>query len=259
MAGAGSRFAKEGYKDPKPLIPVDNLPMIVRAVEDLPPSDEYIFICRSEHLKDYPLQKTLEKYYPGCKIIDIDYLTEGQASTCLLAAPYLKKSQALLIGACDNGMVYDSEKWKKVTKDKSVDGLAITFRNNVNVERNPNAWGWVAVGEDGVTIKKVSVKVPVSDDPINDHAIVGAFWFRKAEHFLAAADDMIKKDQRINNEFYVDQLVNNAIGLGLNMQVFEVDKYIGWGTPNDLKTYLYWKEYFEAENAGKNPNLGTKA
>lgn len=244
MAGAGSRFMAVGYKNPKPLIPVDDRPMIIRAAADLPKPDRWIFLCRSEHLEHYPLQKILQQYYPNSTIISVTELTEGQACTCLLAKEHINNDVALLIGACDNGMIYDRSAWERLLLDPAVDAIVVTFRNNVTVERNPKAYGWVAVDANN-TVQRVSVKVPISNDPIHDHAVVGAFWFRHGHDFVAAAEDMIAKNTRVNNEFYVDECINNAVQLGKRVKVFEIDKYICWGTPNDLQTYNYWREYFK--------------
>lgn len=243
LAGAGSRFAKEGYTDPKPLIPVDGLPMIIQAVRHLPAGDRYIFLCRAEHLDHYPLRQTLEQYYPGCHIISVAELTEGQACTCLLAKDLIRPDESLLIGACDNGLTYDQSAWERLVNDATVDGAVFTFRNNVTVRRNPKAYGWVAVDVHN-TVTKVSVKIPISDNPIHDHAVVGAFWFRRGGDFVRAAEEMIQKNTRVNNEFYVDECINNAVHFGLKMKAFEINKYICWGTPNDLRIYAYWKAYF---------------
>lgn len=243
LAGAGSRFAKAGYTDPKPLVSVDGLPMIIQAVRHLPAGDHYIFLCRAEHLDGYPLRQTLEQYYPGCHIISVAELTAGQACTCLLAKDLITRDEPLLIGACDNGLTYDRSAWETLVADPSVDGAVFTFRNNVTVQRNPKAYGWVAV-DDHNTVTRVSVKVSISTDPIHDHAVVGAFWFRHSGDFIRAAEDMIQKNTRVNNEFYVDECINNAVGFGLVMKVFEIDRYICWGTPDDLMVFNYWKEYF---------------
>lgn len=243
LAGAGSRFAQAGYTDPKPLIPVDGLPMIIQAVQHLPSSQRYIFLCRSEHLDKYPLRQTLERYYPNCTIMPVATLTEGQACTCLLAEAQIAADQPLLIGACDNGMTYDAAQFAQLTADAAVDGLVFTFRNNITVQRNPKAYGWVKVGADNV-IERVSVKAPISADPVHDHAVVGAFWFRRGQMFINAAKDMIKNNTRVNNEFYVDECINNAVASGLKIKVFEIDKYICWGTPHDLAVYNYWQTYF---------------
>ncbi len=248
LAGAGARFSQSGYTDPKPLIPVDGLPMIVQAVRHLPKADHYIFLCRSEHLNHYPLRQTLEQYYPGCQIVLVEHLTEGQAATCLLAKDLIQPDEPLLIGACDNGMLYDPKRWKAITADASVAAVVFTFRNNITVERNPKAYGWVKV-DDQNKVERVSVKVPISADPIHDHAVVGAFWFRRGQDFIAAAEDMIQKNTRVNNEFYVDECMNNAVAMGLPVTVFEIDQYICWGTPNDLQTYNYWRDYFKGKAA----------
>lgn len=244
LAGAGSRFTAAGYTDPKPLIPVDDLPMIIRATQDLPKPDRWIFLCRAEHLQQYPLQKTLEQYYPDSEIISVAQLTAGQACTCLLAKKQINNDDALLIGACDNGMLYDKTALNQLMADTTTAAIVFTFRNNVTVERNPKAYGWVAVDAQN-TVQRVSVKVPISADPIHDHAVVGAFWFRHGRDFVAAAEDMISKNTRVNNEFYVDECINSAVQLGKHVKVFEIDKYICWGTPNDLNTYNYWKTYFK--------------
>lgn len=243
MAGAGSRFSEEGYKDPKPLIEVSGKPMVIQAVMSLPAADRWIFICREEHIKNYRIDKILKESFPSCKIIAIDYLTEGQVKTCLLAEPHLQE-ESLLIGACDNGMEWDKKRYKSLISVENVDALIWTFRNNVTVKRNPEMYGWVSVDVDN-NASKVFCKVPISNNPVNDHAIVGTFYFRKASYFFDAAREMIAKNRRINNEFYVDEAMNGLIEKGLKVKVFEIDKYICWGTPNDLRTYQYWESYFK--------------
>lgn len=243
LAGLGSRFTKEGYSDPKPLIDVSGKAMIIRAARSLPEADKWIFVCRTEHLEKYPLRETLETEFPGCVIIDIDYLTEGQASTCMLAAEHIDPEDSLAIGACDNGMTWDKEKFESMVDDESIDAMLFSFRNNVTVERNPNAYGWIKVDEDEV-VQGMSVKIPISDNPVHDHAVVGSFWFRRGQDFIDKTNQMIEKKRRINDEFYVDKVFDEFIEDGMKVKVFEIDKYICWGTPNDLRTYQYWEEYF---------------
>ncbi len=243
MAGAGSRFTAEGYTLPKPLIDVSGKPMIVQAVSALPAGHSYIFILRKEHLEHYDIESILQSYYPGCNTLVLDYLTEGQACTCLLAKHLLNPEAPLIIGACDNGMTYDTERWNALLNDTTVDAAIFTFRNNPTVERNPAAYGWVITGA-GDAAKEVKCKQPVSNDPVNDHAVVGTFYFRKAKYFTEAAEEMIRKNIRVNNEFYVDVAMNEMIQSGQSVKVMEAGTYICWGTPNDLRTYEYWERFF---------------
>lgn len=250
MAGEGKRFQDEGYTCPKPFIEVSGKPMVIQAVNALPKGNRYVFVCRTEHVREYGLDVLLKSTFPDVQIISINYLTEGQASSCLLAEGDVDSKSQLLIGPCDNCMTWDIDKFHSMTNNHKIDALIWTFRNNVTVKRNPQMYGWVAVDEKEKA-KKVSCKIPISDDPVHDHAIVGTFWFRKASYFFDYTKKMIAQNRRINNEFYVDELMNELIEDGLSVKVFEVDKYICWGTPNDLRVYEYWKKFFQQRQSSR--------
>ncbi|SFC17377.1 Nucleotidyl transferase [Flexibacter flexilis DSM 6793] len=241
MAGEGSRYKQEGYTTPKPLIEVMGVPMVVRAAQSLPKADHYIFVCRDFHITEYQIDKELKKWFPNSTVIAIDYLTEGQASTCLLAKEYINNDEPLVIGASDNGMIWEETAFAKTFE--ASDAQVWTFRHNVTVVPKPEQYGWVAVdNEQNAT--KVSVKIPISDNPLQDHAVIGAFSFKKGSDFVKAAESMIAKNRRIKGEFYVDELMNELIESGQKVKAFEADKYICWGTPDDLRTFQYWEGFF---------------
>ena len=241
MAGRGERFSKKGYTTPKPLIKIGGVPMVIKAVNNLPLGDDYVFIVLEEHIKSYSVDKHIEHYIPNASIIPLREVTEGQASTCLLGIAEVEPKNELLIGACDNGMIYDQELFDRIKKESDV--IVFTFRNNITVVEKPNQYGWVKADQAGKVIE-VSVKKAISNNPMRDHAIVGAFWFREAAFFKASAEKMITENRRINNEFYVDECINDALQLGYRVAIFEIDKYICWGTPDDLETYQYWESFF---------------
>lgn len=241
MAGRGERFARKGYTIPKPLIPIGEIPMVIKAASDLPEADGHVFIMLEEHVTKHKIDQHILEYLPNARFKVLDHVTEGQACTCLEGLETVPGNEEILIGACDNGMIYDRQAFETAKANAEV--LVFTFRNNVTVVEKPEQYGWVKVN-DG-RIEKVSVKKPISDRPMNDHAVVGAFWFKSADIFRKAAERMIAANTRINNEFYVDECINDAIALGYNVAVFEIDKYICWGTPDDYQTYQYWKSYHQ--------------
>lgn len=245
MAGRGSRFEKEGYKLPKPLINVDGEAMVIKAVECLPKCDNIIFICLSEHTNRYKLSETLLRKYKNCEVLSIDGVTEGQACTCEIGLMACKvcMEKPILISACDNGVYYNKEKYAELLADETIDIIVWTFRNNQTSKVNPNAYAWLDVDVND-TIKHVSCKKFIYDDPLKTHAIIGTMFFRKGKYFIDGLQSNYKEDIRTNGEFYVDDVLNQNIKSGLNVKVFEVDNYICWGTPNDYKTYLYWKDHF---------------
>ncbi len=244
MAGAGKRFSDAGYSMPKPLVPIDGIPMAVKAARCLPDADNWIFVCRSEHIRESAIDKTLQQYFSPASIISVDHLTEGQACTCLLAKSAIKPDDQLTIGTCDNAMTYDKNIFESKMHDKKTDVIIWTFRHNPAVLQNPRMYGWVNADNNGIA-KGVSCKVPISNTPMNDHAIIGSFTFRKASDFINCTEKTIAANRRINNEFYMDEVMNVAVESGLNVKVLEVNHYICWGTPQDVDIYNYWKGYFK--------------
>lgn len=255
MAGAGLRFANEGYKTHKPAIPTidrrnqKEYPMVVCATRDLPgvleDGSNVIYIDRTFHRID-GVEEEIRKYYPKSKFLTVEALTEGQASTCLIAKDFINNDEPLLIAGCDNGMAMDTCAFDELTKQCDV--IVFTYRNNPGVLAKPDAHGWVLTDDENI-ITDLSIKKAISDTPMNDHAIVATFWFKKGSIFVESAEKMIKENDRINGEFYVDQAIKHVMDLGHKACVFEIDKYIGWGTPKDYEAYMrtikYWARFVD--------------
>ena len=258
MAGAGQRFADAGYTVHKPAImTVDRTtgqekPMVVCATKDLPgvaaDGSNVIYVDRNFHKTD-GVEDAIRAWYPQASFITVDHLTEGQACTCMLAEPYLDPEQPLLIAGCDNGMDIDRDAFDALTKE--CDCIVFTYRHNEAVLANPNAYGWMIADADG-NITGTSIKKAISDSPMEDPAVVATFWFRRAAVFIEATKKMIAENDRINGEFYVDQTVKHVLDLGYRAKIFDIDRYVGWGTPADYEGYQKTWNYFKAFLGDKN-------
>ena len=258
MAGAGQRFADAGYRVHKPAImTVDRKtgaekPMVVCATQDLPGvmrgGSNVIYVDRNFHKAD-GVEDAIHVYYPKAQFITVDHLTEGQACTCMLAEDYLDPEEPLLIAGCDNGMDIDIETYDKLMKE--CDCIVFTYRHNEAVLANPNAYGWMITDDEG-NITDTSIKKAISDTPMEDPAVGATFWFRKAKIFLEATKKMIAENDRINGEYYVDQVAKHVLELGYRAKIFDIYRYVGWGTPADYegyqKTWQYFKEFLETED-----------
>lgn len=243
LAGRGSRFSELGYNKPKPLIDVSGKPMIIQAANSLPSSQTKIFVTLKGHLTKYNLDKILKDYFNNSKIISVDQVTEGQAITCSLGLKNLDVNLPLIVSATDNGMIYDQKKYQELAEDEQVDAIIFTFRHHISSKLNPQMYGWVKIDKNN-SATHISVKQQISDDPYEDHAIVGTFWFKKIKYFHQGLERLITKDIRVNNEYYIDSLMDELLKLELNVKVFEVADYICWGTPNDYETFKYWQSFF---------------
>ena len=223
MAGAGSRFEKAGYTFPKPLVEIHGKPMIQEVVENLDIDGQYIFIVQEDHYRKYALNYLLPLIAPGCEIIRVSGVTEGAACTTLLAKHLINDDTPLITANSDQFVEFD-EDWQENLND-SADGNILTFKST-----HPK-WSFVRV-EDGV-VAEVAEKRPISDV-----ATVGIYHWKKGSDYVKYAEQMISKDIRVNHEFYVCPVFNEAIEDGKRICPVPVKGMWGLGTPEDLETFL---------------------
>ncbi|MBD1553271.1 NTP transferase domain-containing protein [Pseudomonas typographi] len=247
MAGLGARFAKEGYTLTKPLIPVSGRPMVLQAVHDLPNTKDLSFILRSDMDGVDKIISQIESAFPGALIATVPAVTDGQACTALIGLDKLARKAGgpitnVTFGACDNGVLFDQSAFLELCNDPSVDVIVWGVRKHTNAIRHPHMFGWIEEVDGKIT--SISVKKPLKA-PEHDPIVIGTFTFRRSADFVNATQRLIGRDGRVNGEFYMDSCVNDAIASGLNCVMFEVDSFISWGTPNDLKTFEYWQSCFQ--------------
>ena len=228
MAGEGSRFAKEGYTFPKPLIDVNGKPMIQAVVENINFNANYIFIVRKEHLIKYSgLEKTLNNITNNkCTIVPVDNLTQGAACTALLAKEYINNDVELLIANSDQIIDYNKQNFELLKKMTIVDAIVFCF-NAVHPK-----WSFIKINENSY-ITEVAEK-----NPISNIATCGIYWYRKGLDFVKYSEQMIEKNIRVNNEFYIAPVYNELIKDNKKLIPFYVNEMHGIGTPEDLNFYL---------------------
>jgi len=226
MAGAGSRFANAGYTFPKPLIEVDGKPMIQVVVENLNIEANYIFIVQKDHYEKYSLQYLLNLIAPNCTIVQVDGLTEGAACTTLLAKEYINNDYPLLMANSDQFVEWNSNECLYAFNADGVDGGILTFKST-----HPK-WSYAKIGDDGF-VSEVAEKKPISDN-----ATVGIYFWTRGSDYVKYAEQMIEKDIRVNNEFYVCPVYNEAIQDGKKIRIKDIKKMWGIGTPEDLNYFL---------------------
>lgn len=254
IGGESSRFKKEGYKIKKPLIKItdkysgEKIPMILGALKDIPwinrKNRKLIFVNKSEDEKN-GLERVIKSKYKNSIFIH-DHVLLDQAFGCLLARNLLQNENELFIGACDNGFKINISDFNKL-KNKS-DVIVFTHSNDLNIQNDPNAHSWLMLNKKKTFVKKVSLKKNIEGDFMKNHATTGMFWFKKSSDFLINLEEMIFNNDRFNNKFYVDNVINYCIKNSQKVSYLDI-KYICWGTPYDYliyeKSLNYWKNFYK--------------
>lgn len=232
MAGAGSRFAVAGYKDPKPLIPVHGVPMIKVVIDNLTPKREhkFIFICQAAHVEAYSLREKLSAWAPGCEIVELNGVTEGAACTVHAAKALVDNEHPVMIANSDQFVDLDIDDYLAAMDAAAADGIIMTMKAN-----DPK-WSFVGFNEQG-TINRVVEKAVISDE-----ATVGIYNFRTGRQLIAAIEQMFQKGLRVNGEFYVAPAYNEIIEHGARVIHYTVGSegqgMYGLGIPADLDYFL---------------------
>lgn len=227
MAGEGSRFASQGYTFPKPLIDINGKPMIQVVVDNLNIVANYIFIVQKEHYIKYNLQHLLPLVAKGCKIIQVEGVTEGAACTTLLAKEFIDNKNPLLIANSDQFIEWDSSETMYAFTNDTIDGGILTF-NSVHPK-----WSYAKLAEDGY-VSEVAEKKPISNN-----ATVGIYFWKMGSDYVKYAEKMIRDNTRVNNEFYICPVFNEAIKDDKKIRISMIGDEGMWGlgTPEDLKYF----------------------
>ena len=226
MAGAGSRFAEAGYTFPKPLIEVGNKPMIQVVTDNLNIEAHHIFIVQKEHYQKYNLETVLKLIKPNCSIVQVEGVTEGAACTTLLAKKLINNDNPLVIANSDQFVEWNANEVMYAFSTEGIDGGILTFQST-----HPK-WSYAKKNDSGF-VSEVAEK-----NPISTNATVGIYYYKKGSDYVKCAEEMIEKNIRTNNEFYVCPVYNQLIEKGGKVRTKDIRKMWGLGTPEDLNNFM---------------------
>ena len=241
MSGKGKRFVDAGYKDPKPLIVVDNKPIIKHVIDLFPREKDILCICNKEHIETTNMRTILESY--GAQVHVIESHSLGPVYAVSQVFDQLDDEEEVIISYCDYGTVWNYEQFK--LDIKNYDGGIVAYKGF-----HPHMLGtdnYAFMRCDGKRVLEIREKEPFTDNRMNEYASNGAYYFKKGTYVkkyfteLMQLGDLGKK----NGEYYISLVYNLMIKDNMNVGVFEIDKMLQWGTPYDLSIYNMWSNHFK--------------
>ena len=150
-----------------------------------------------------------------CNIVTCSQLTEGAACTVLLAAEYFNNEDELLIANSDQFVDMDIGDFIEDSRKRNLDGNILTFQ-----AFHPK-WSYAKLDDEGLVMEVAEKK------PISRHATVGIYYYGQGKMFYEAACEMIKKDIRVKNEFYVCPVLRNLGPIQLIVNLDEIADIAG--------------------------------
>ena len=222
MAGRGQRWKDAGFIFPKPLVEVKNVPMIQLVIDNLNLEGNYIFICLKEHLEKYALGVLLKNIKPNCNIVSLENLTEGAASSVLYAKKFIDNDNPIIIANCDQWLDWSPSDFVKFIDRKEPDGVIVTYTS-----RHPKN-SFVRLDNNGKIIEVAEKK------PISNIANAGIFYYKSGKEFVEAMENMIRKNIRTNNEFFIAPSYNELNLKEKIVLTYHIPNVKSMGTPEEL-------------------------
>ena len=234
MAGEGSRFTKEGWTTPKPLIELKGTPLFIRAINSVSIDDvsmKYSFIVRQEHIDNYKIDQQIKAILPNANIFSVLKTTRGAVETCLMAESVISEDDGIIVMDCDlefrskayiNGIRQILEK----PMEKVDGGMLVSFESNLP------KYSYAEIDKDNRVIRTAEKEV------ISNHALCGAYFFSTGKGFLNAAHRLINEQNFSKPEFYVSLLYNYLLQNGETVLLAEMEQYFSYGTPEELKQHI---------------------
>ena len=239
MAGRGSRFAKIGVTEPKPLIKVLGKTFVEWSIKGMRHTypevkdSDFIFICHADHERDFKISEVLKILVgPNATVLFTPVVTEGAACTVLLAKEVMHDDEDMLMVDADHFVVCpEFKKAREEARRNDWGGLIPTF------ERTAPNYSYARVDDQGNVVETREKQV------ISTHAAV-MYYFTKWRYFISAAEAMIAKNIRYNDEFYMCPVYNEVIAQGKIVRMVPVELALHLGTPEELK---YFESHVPAE------------
>ncbi|MFQ3577261.1 MAG: glycosyltransferase family 2 protein [Cytophagales bacterium] len=234
MAGRGSRFEGAGFEQPKPLIPVHDVPMFVKSLQSVKNLEYTLLaiIALQEHEERFEISAIIEKYnISNAKLILIPDVTKGQLCTVMALSDLLNTDEDLLVMGSDTIVVSDLGSHLKEHL-KNCDGAISVF------DLPGDRWSFAKTDERGNVIQ-VAEKVRISN-----HACTGLYYFKHSSIFKSLAEKMIAGNETTKGEFYVMPLYQKMIDLGMNIGISIAKEMWDLGTPEALN--LYYQHFPDA-------------
>lgn len=227
MSGMGRRFSELGYEKPKPLIEFFGKPMIEHVLSNLGVDNIFtLCVLRAHYDADPDLFYRLGKMVRRLNIVFVDKVTQGAAETCLLAKHFIDYESPLMIANCDQMMVWDQNGFENFMVSENLDGAMFVFDSDSNKN------SYVEIDDHGLAVRTAEKQV------ISPHATNGIYVWNKGVDFVWAAENMIRKNLRVNNEFYVCPCYNENIARGDRIGIWRPEQHWPIGTPEDLTYYI---------------------
>jgi NDP-sugar pyrophosphorylase family protein len=242
MAGVGQRFIDAGYKEPKPLIKINNKTIIEHACDIFPSETKFTFICNAKHLAETNMREELLKIKPDANVLEIPNHTYGPVYTVLAISDLIDDDEEVIINYCDFGIYWDYEDFLKHTRERDADGVIVSYK-----KFHPHMFGstnYALSTDTEQWMDEIKEKEPI-DKAMNKYVSNGTYYFKRGSDLKKYSKELMDKKITYNDEYYVSLVYNLLAKDNLKVSIYDIPHMLQWGIPQDVERFNDWSDYFE--------------
>lgn len=241
MAGTGNRFVEKGYPDPKPLIRVNGKRIIEYILEMFDDEDdEFVFICNDTHLATTDMRDVLLSLKPNATIVSMPQHKLGPVWTVKAVYEHIKDDEEVIVSYCDNPYLWDRYHFEDHVHRYDMDGCVLTHSGFHPHTLAQTKMAFVKDIPNTPFFSEIKEKACYTDNPMNEHASTGVYYFKKGSYIKKYFDLAMEKGIQYNGEFYVTLVYNLLIQDALKVGYYDTPFVTVFGTPEEVENFEAW-------------------
>jgi NDP-sugar pyrophosphorylase family protein len=245
MSGFGERFRNAGFTIPKPLIVVDGKPIIQHVVDLFPGNHDFIFVCNADHLSNpnFQMKEILESTASKVKIHSIAPHKLGPVHAILSVREFLNPDMPTIVNYADFTCLWNFQDFSELVSDPKVHGALPSYRGF-----HPHSGGttnYAYIRETNGVLEEIREKQPFTDKKTEEFASTGTYYFQDAKLMIHYLERQVAENINVGGEFYVSSAFDLMAKDKKDVIIYEIHKFMQWGTPQDLAEYEFWSEKFK--------------
>lgn len=248
MAGHSRRFRSAGYLQDKFLINIEGRSMIEHVMDMFDPNDTFHFVINEQQSADNTgLVDWLGSLAKKCFVTVIPPHENGPVYSALQVKS-VPLGGEVIVTYCDFKVAWDYRRFKREVEGYSA--AIPAFRGFHPASFGSTYYAYMLVDENSHMLA-LQEKKSFTETRHEEYASTGIYYFKRWDIFTKYAKKLMSQGFQGLKEGYVSLLANLLVADDHLIKVTEVNKFICWGTPEDLEQYLFWSNYFLKDDESK--------
>jgi len=202
MSGASLYETSADFIYPKILTEINNRTLLEYSQDifsTLEEEHKSLFVVPADKLAKLALTNIIELISPHAVIIPLQGMTKGAVCSSMMAIDEINLDDELIIASADHYINDNLQQVLEYFRSLEADAGVLTF------ESVHPKWSFVKANDEGYVIQTAE------KNAISRNAVAGLYYFKKGADFIEAAKELIRKDNSIDNNFYLSSSLNEMV------------------------------------------------